>query len=74
MNAALPIALIAAGLVVVLAARDRVRTIIGAELVVLGAIAAAVSSGDPNMVAVASAIGVADTLLLVAAAFKLSHD
>ncbi len=68
------LALLIAGLVVILASRDRIRTIIGAELTVLGAIAAAIASGDPNMVAAASAVGVADTLLLIAAAFKLSHD
>lgn len=68
------LALIIAGLLVILASRDRVRIIIGAELAILGAIAAAIMSGDPNMVAAASAVGVADTLLMVAAAFKLSHD
>ncbi|CCC80883.1 hypothetical protein [Thermoproteus tenax] len=70
----LALLLIALGLIVIMASRDRIRTIIGAELAVLGAIAAAISSGDANMAAVASAVGVADTLMLVAAAFKLSHD
>ncbi len=68
------LALIIAGLLVILASRDRVRIIIGAELAILGAIAAAITSSDPNMAAAASAVGVADTLLMVAAAFKLSHD
>lgn len=71
----LALILIAVGMAALIAARDRVRYIIGAELVILGAIAAAAYSGDADMAVAASAAGVAETLLLVAAAFKLrAHD
>jgi energy-converting hydrogenase Eha subunit C len=67
--------LMALGLATIITARDHVRYIIGAELLVLGAVAAAVAAGDINMAVAASAAGVAETVLLIAAAFRLrSHD
>ncbi|MFN3803764.1 MAG: ferredoxin:quinone oxidoreductase [Pyrobaculum sp.] len=70
---ALIVALAGGGLAVVATANSLVRVVIGSELLVLAAIFAAASIRDINMLAVATGVGVAETLLLVAALFKMAR-
>ncbi|MFN7106004.1 MAG: ferredoxin:quinone oxidoreductase [Pyrobaculum sp.] len=70
---ALIVALAGGGLAVVATANSLVRVIIGSELLVLAAIFAAAAIRDINMLAVATGVGVAETLLLVATLFKTAR-
>ncbi|MEZ0249071.1 MAG: ferredoxin:quinone oxidoreductase [Thermoproteus sp.] len=72
MELAVALALIAGGLLLIGASNSPVRTIIGVEVVILGGIFGAALSGDLSLAAVAAAMGVAETLLLVAATYKLA--
>lgn len=67
------LALMAGGLAIIATARSLVRAIIGAEVLTLAAIYAGAAAGSLNMVAVAAAAGVVETVMLVATLFKLTR-
>jgi len=68
------IVLLVAGLVAIATAVSLVRVVIGAEILTLAALYAAAVARDVNLLAVAAAVGVAETLIFVATLFKLAKE
>ncbi|RFA97684.1 ferredoxin:quinone oxidoreductase [Pyrobaculum aerophilum] len=66
--------IMAGGLAVIATAKSLVRAIIGAEMLTLAAIYAAAVARDLNMLAVAAAIGVVETVMLVSTLFKMAKE
>lgn len=66
--------LLAGSMAIVAVSRSLVRAIIGAEVAILAGIWGAALSGDVTLLTVAAALGVADTVLLVAAVFRLAKE
>ncbi|ABL87498.1 hypothetical protein Pisl_0320 [Pyrobaculum islandicum DSM 4184] len=71
---ALIIVLLVGGMAVVATAVSLVRVIIGVEMAVMAGILGAAMSEDISLVAIASVAGVAETVLMVAALFKMAKE
>jgi hypothetical protein len=68
------VVLLAGGMAVVAVANSLVRVIIGAEVAIMAGIWGAALSGDLSLVAVAAVAGVAETVLMVAALYRLAKE
>jgi multisubunit Na+/H+ antiporter MnhC subunit len=68
------VVLLAGGMAVVAVANSLVRVIIGAEVAIMAGIWGAALSGDLSLVAVATVVGVAETVLMVAALYRLAKE
>ncbi len=66
--------LLAGGMAAVAAANSLVRVIIGAEVVIMAGIWGAALSHDLSLLAVAAVVGVAETVLMVAAVYRLAKE
>ncbi|MCC6031941.1 MAG: ferredoxin:quinone oxidoreductase [Pyrobaculum sp.] len=68
------VVLLAGGMAVVAVANSLVRVIIGAEVAIMAGIWGAALSGDLSLVAVATVVGVAETVLMVASLYRLAKE
>jgi hypothetical protein len=68
------VVLLAGGMAIVAVANSLVRVIIGAEVAIMAGIWGAALSGDLSLVAVAAVVGVAETVLMVAALYRLAKE
>jgi hypothetical protein len=68
------VVLLAGGMAIVAVANSLVRVIIGAEVAIMAGIWGAALSGDLSLVAVAAVAGVAETVLMVAAVYRLAKE
>jgi hypothetical protein len=68
------VVLLAGGMAIVAVANSLVRVIIGAEVAIMAGIWGAALSGDLSLVAVAAVAGVAETVLMVAALYRLAKE
>ena len=68
------VVLLAGGMAVVAVANSLVRVIIGAEVAIMAGIWGAALSGDLSLVAVATVVGVAETVLMVATVYRLAKE
>jgi|GEM_PF-876984 len=66
--------LLAGGMAAVAAANSLVRVIIGTEVVIMAGIWGAALSHDLSLLAVAAVVGVAETVLMVAAVYRLAKE
>jgi hypothetical protein len=68
------VVLLAGGMAIVAVANSLVHVIIGAEVAIMAGIWGAALSGDLSLVAVAAVAGVAETVLMVAALYRLAKE
>jgi len=66
--------LLAGGVAAVAVANSLVRVIIGAEVAIMAGIWGAALSRDLSLLAVAAVVGVAETVLMVAAVYRLARE
>jgi hypothetical protein len=66
--------LLAGGVAAVAVANSLVRVIIGAEVAIMAGIWGAALSRDLSLLAVAAVAGVAETVLMVAAVYRLARE
>jgi len=66
--------LLAGGVATVAVANSLVRVIIGAEVAIMAGIWGASLSRDLSLLAVAAMVGVAETVLMVAAVYRLARE